>query len=73
MTQVLEKEKEAFVSGLQMMVDNINAEQKFNTEERKKALEFGKEILKQGHLLANYYYGLFVKQQRQTRKLIGML
>ncbi len=72
MTQALEKEKEAFVSGLQMMVDNINTEQ-FNTEERKKALEFGKEILKQGHLLANYYYGLFVKQQRQTRKLIGML
>jgi len=59
--QVLEKEKEFFISSLQMVVDDINTEQKFNIEERKKALEFGDEILKQGHLLADYYYGLLVK------------
>ena len=51
-----------------MMVDNINTEQKFNTEERKKVLEFGKEILKQGHLLANYYYGLLIKAVKTNKE-----
>jgi len=34
--QVLEKEKKKFISSLQMIVDNINAEKGLNTEERKK-------------------------------------
>ncbi len=68
MTQALEKEKEVFISSLQMMVDNINTEQKFNTEERKKALEFEKEILKQGHLLVDYYYGLLIKATKTNNE-----
>jgi len=31
-------------------------------------LEFGKEILKQGRLLANYYYGLFVKAAKTNKE-----
>ena len=66
--QALEKEKESFISSLQMIVDNINAEQKFNTEEREKVLEFEKEILKQGHLLADYYYGRLIKATKTNNE-----
>ena len=31
-------------------------------------LEFGKEILKQGRLLANYYYGLLIKATKTNKE-----
>ncbi|RKY31948.1 MAG: hypothetical protein DRP67_01675 [Candidatus Omnitrophota bacterium] len=59
----VEKEKEIFISSVQMLVDKIDSEK--NGE---KILEFKKEILKQAHSLADYYYGLLIKAVKTNKE-----
>jgi len=60
---VVEKEKEIFISSVQMLVDKINVDK--NGE---KILEFKKEILKQAHSLADYYYDLLMKAAKTNKE-----
>jgi len=65
---LVEEERDVFMSILQMLADGIDPDGAPGDENKKKVIDFKREIIKQGRLLSDKHFAMFVKAAESNKK-----